>query len=180
VGIVGEIVVQFWERANWCSRLKADGQEICDNVLGPAGDPNRLVAQLEEAIGRPRVMRGEQGGLEGSASRACAPVLGATGEVPPLAVELSPSQSPELAEARVDAEAINGDQWGPRLALTVTLSHFPKLEVELDLLGSSYNANRSSDEIETLWAWTYWASESLSLCVPPLVTRSPPDSVREK
>jgi hypothetical protein len=53
-------------------------------------------------------MRGEQGGLDGWASRACALVLGAASEVPPLAVALSPSLSPELTKTRVDAAAING------------------------------------------------------------------------
>jgi hypothetical protein len=59
-----------------------------------------------------RVTRGEQGGHEGSASRACAPLLGAAGEVPPLAVVLSPSLSLELTETQVDVAAINGVQWG--------------------------------------------------------------------
>jgi hypothetical protein len=52
-------------------------------------------------------MRGEQGDLEGSASWACAPVLGAASEVPPLAVALSPSLSLELIETQVDVAAVN-------------------------------------------------------------------------
>jgi hypothetical protein len=51
-GIVGEIVVQFQERADQCSCLEAIGQEICDNVLGPTGDLNYLVACLEEVTER--------------------------------------------------------------------------------------------------------------------------------
>jgi hypothetical protein len=125
------------------------GQGICDLVLGLAGDQTCLVACLDEATGRLRATRGEQGGLEGLASRACVPVLGEAGEVPPVAVAMS--LSPKLTETQVDAMAVNGVLWGARLVLTAVLSHFPKLEVELDLPGSSYNADLSSDEMETLW-----------------------------
>jgi hypothetical protein len=111
-GVVGDIVVWSRERVDWYSRLEAAGQEICDLVLGLAGDQTRLVAHLEEAAGRLRVMQGDQGGLEGSAPRACASALGAAGEVPPLAVALSPSMSLELTESRVDVTAVNGVQWG--------------------------------------------------------------------
>jgi hypothetical protein len=111
-GVVGDIVVWSRERVDWYSRLEAAGQEICDLVLGLAGDQTRLIAHLEEATGRLRVMRGDQGGLEGSAPWACAPALGAAGEVPPLAVALSPSMSLELTESRVDVTAVNGVQWG--------------------------------------------------------------------
>jgi hypothetical protein len=60
-----------------------------------------------------------------------------------------------------------GFSGGGGLALAAVLSHFPELEVELDLLGSSYNANLSCDEMETLWTQTHGASESLSSRVPP-------------
>jgi hypothetical protein len=40
---------------------------------------------------------------------------------------------------------------GVWLALTAILSHFSKLEVELDLLGSCYNIDLSCDNMETLW-----------------------------
>jgi hypothetical protein len=58
------------------------------------------------------------------ASRACALTLGATDEVPPLVVALSPSLSPKLTETHVDTAVINGVQWRSRLALAVALSHF--------------------------------------------------------
>jgi hypothetical protein len=31
------------------------------------------------------------------------------------------------------------------------LSHFPELELELELLGSGYNADLTKDEMEALW-----------------------------
>jgi hypothetical protein len=63
--------------------------------------------------------------------------------------------------------------------MTAVLLHIPELEVELDLLGSSYNANLSCDEMETLWTWTHRASESLSSWVPPSAAHSPPDDAGE-
>jgi hypothetical protein len=72
--------------------------------------------------------------------------------VPPLAVALSPSSSPELTESQVNATAINRVLWGARLALIATLSYFLELEAELDLLGSGYITKLTSDEMEALWA----------------------------
>jgi hypothetical protein len=47
-----------------------------------------------------------------------------------------------------------GFSGGGGLVLTAVLSHFPELEVELDLLGSGYNADMLCDEMETLWTQT--------------------------
>jgi hypothetical protein len=41
---------------------------------------------------------------------------------------------------------------GGQLALTVVLLYFPELASELELLGSGYNTDLMSDEMETLWA----------------------------
>jgi hypothetical protein len=46
--------------------------------------------------------------------------------------------------------------------LTAVLSHFPEMDVKLDLLGSGYNTNLSCDEMENLWTQTNRASYSLS------------------
>jgi hypothetical protein len=125
--------------------LEVTSSEICDLVLGSAGDQTRLVARLVDSVGRLWARQDEQGALKGLTSQACGPVLGVADEVPPLAVALFPSLSPKLTEAQVDAAAINGFQLGSQLALTAALSHFPELQVELDLLGTSYNADLMSD-----------------------------------
>jgi hypothetical protein len=54
--VAGDIVVQFWERADWCSCLEAASLEVYVLVLGPASDQICLVACLEEATGQLRVM----------------------------------------------------------------------------------------------------------------------------
>jgi hypothetical protein len=64
--------------------------------------------------------------------------------------------------------------------LTIILSHFSKLELELELLGSEYNADLMRDEMDVFWTWSRQASESLSLRVPPSVARSHPDGAREE
>jgi hypothetical protein len=69
---------------------------------------------------------------------------------------------------------------GGRLVLTAVLSHFPELESKFELLGSGYNIDLTSDEMETLWTCTRQASESLSSRVPMLATRSPPDGAGEE
>jgi hypothetical protein len=66
------------------------------------------------------------------------------------------------------------------MPLTAILSHFLELELELDLLGSGYNANLTKDEMEVFWTQTRRASESLSSRVPPSVAHGPPDGVREE
>jgi hypothetical protein len=64
--------------------------------------------------------------------------------------------------------------------LTAVLSHFPEMDVKLDLLGSGYNTNLSCDEMETLWTQTNRASYSLSSRVPPSAACSPPDDAGEE
>jgi hypothetical protein len=64
--------------------------------------------------------------------------------------------------------------------LTTVLSHFPELGLELELLGSRYNADLAKDEIEVFWTRTCQALESLSSRVPPSFACSPPDDAREE
>jgi hypothetical protein len=56
------------------------------------------------------------------------------------------SLTTDMIQGHVDAATANRVHCGARLALTVVLSHFPKLELEL--LGSGYNANLMKDDME--------------------------------
>jgi hypothetical protein len=58
--------------------------------------------------------------------------------------------------------------------------HFPELEVELDPLGSGYNADLASDEMIILWTRTHRASKSLSSRVPLSTACNPPDGAGEE
>jgi hypothetical protein len=60
------------------------------------------------------------------------------------------------------------------------LSHFPKLELKLELLGSGYNADLTKDEMEAFWTRTHRALESLSPRAPLSVARGPPNNVGEE
>jgi hypothetical protein len=48
VGVVGEMVTRFHERAEWCSHLKASGAGVCNLVLGLANGQVHLVNRLGE------------------------------------------------------------------------------------------------------------------------------------
>jgi hypothetical protein len=69
---------------------------------------------------------------------------------------------------------------GGRLALTAALSHFPELELELEFLGSGYNAYMMRDEMEVFWIRSHRASESRSSRVPPSIARNHLDNAGEE
>jgi hypothetical protein len=77
-----------------------------------------------------------------------------------------------VIEGHVDAAAANGVHWGSQFALTTILSHFYKLKLELELLGSVYNTDLMKDEMDVFRTRAHWASESLSSRVPPSVARN--------
>jgi hypothetical protein len=54
----------------------------------------------------------------------------------------------ELLEDCIDAAAANRVYWGTRSVLADTLSHFPQLGTELELLRSGHNADLTEDQVE--------------------------------
>jgi hypothetical protein len=76
-------------------RLEVTSSEICDLVLGSAGDQTRLVARLVDSVGRLWARQDEQGALKGLTSQACGPVLGVADEVPPPSSGVVPFLVPE-------------------------------------------------------------------------------------
>jgi hypothetical protein len=67
--VVGEMIVRFQERAEWCSRLETSGSRVCDLLLGPTDGRVHLVARLEEAAGQLQVMQDEHQALQNSATQ---------------------------------------------------------------------------------------------------------------
>jgi hypothetical protein len=59
VGVVGETVARFQERAEWCLRLDASDSSVDDLFLWPTDGRAHLVAHLEEAARQIRVMQDE-------------------------------------------------------------------------------------------------------------------------
>jgi hypothetical protein len=149
---------------------------VCDLVPGPVEDRVHLAARLEEAAGQLQVTQDEHQALQNLASQVRDLVLERSGEAISLAVVLFSTVNP--IEGCVDAAATNRVHLGAWLALTTVLSHFPELELELELLGFGYNADLMKDEMEVFFISTSRASKSLSSSVPPLVAHSPPDSAR--
>jgi hypothetical protein len=65
----------------------------------------------------------------------------------PSSLAASLSVAVELLEGWVDFMAANGVRWGTRSALVAALSHFSKLDTELELLESG----RNTDLTEIRW-----------------------------
>jgi hypothetical protein len=79
-------------------------------------------------------------------------MLERSSEAPSLAGAMS--STADLIEGCADAVATNGVHWGARLVLTAVLSHFPELDLKLELLGFGYNADLTKDEMEVFWTQT--------------------------
>jgi hypothetical protein len=69
----------------------------------------------------------------------------------PSSLVTSLSTAAELLNGRVDAAAANGVRWWTWSALFAALLHFPKLETELEMLGSVGNADLMEDQVDALW-----------------------------
>jgi hypothetical protein len=93
---------------------------------------------------------------------------------------VSVSSIMELIEDSVDAMVAARVHWGTRLALAVAMSHFPELEVELDLFGSGHKADPMEDQVEALWTQTHQALESLVALIPPSVGHGSLDDMGEE
>jgi hypothetical protein len=94
-------------------------------------------------------------------------------------VAASLSIAAELLEGRVDIAAANGVCWGTQSVLVATLSHFLELEAELELLGSTRNANLMEDQLDKLLTQVRPAWDLLVSHVIPSINRSPPDGAGE-
>jgi hypothetical protein len=129
---------------------------ICDLLLGPPPGRARLGDRLNEAVGQRRVELAtwreadvELEALWTSAARVRDLVLGSDDGPSSLAATMSMAAG--LLEARIDAVATNGIHWGSHSTLLVTVSHFPKLKAELEVLGSGRSADLIADEANALW-----------------------------
>jgi hypothetical protein len=92
---------------------------------------------------------------------------------------VSLSMVAELLEGRIDTATANPICWGTRSALVATLSHFPELKSELELLGFGQNADLTDDQADALWPLVSVASDSLTSLVPSSITHDPPNDAGE-
>jgi hypothetical protein len=56
----------------------------------------------------------------------------------------------ELIDVWIDAVAHNGVRWRSHSMLVATMSHFPELELDLELLRFRCNADLTEDEADAL------------------------------
>jgi hypothetical protein len=148
--VIGDLVAKFWRLDELCSWLERSGVRICDLLLGPPLSLAQWADHLDEATGWLRVELVAQREvdtkleeLQSSATRVWDFVLGNVDESSSLAASLSVVV--ELLEGCIDASTANGVHWGTRSALVVTLSHFPELEIKLEQLRSTCNADLTDD-----------------------------------
>jgi hypothetical protein len=69
----------------------------------------------------------------------------------PSSLAASMSTAAELLEGWIDAVGANGVRWGARSALVATVSHFPELKTELEVLRSERNVDLTEDDSDALW-----------------------------
>jgi hypothetical protein len=55
-----------------------------------------------------------------------------------------------LGNVSIDAVAANGVPWATRSMFVASLSHFPKLEAKLELLGSGSNTDLMEGQVDVL------------------------------
>jgi hypothetical protein len=85
----------------------------------------------------------------------------------------------ELLEGCINAMTANGVCWGTWSVLVAALSHFLKLETELELLGSGCGAGLMEDQVDALWIQARPSSDSLASHVLLLVAHGPLDGAGE-
>jgi hypothetical protein len=89
------------------------------------------------------------------------------------------STAVELLEGQIDTATANEVRWGSYSTLVATVSHFPELKSELELLRSRHNADLIEDKANALWTRVHVPSDSLASYIPSSVSHGPPDGTGE-
>jgi hypothetical protein len=180
VEVVDELVAKFQKPEERCSWLERPGARIYDLLLVPLSNQAWLADCLDEAVrylgAKLATRREADDELEALRSLvASVRDLMLDRANGPSSLVASLSAVAELLEDRVNAVAANGVRWG----LVATLSHFLKLEAELELLGSRCNMALTEDQVDALWILARLALNLLESHVLPSVARNPPDGAGE-
>jgi hypothetical protein len=85
----------------------------------------------------------------------------------------------ERLKSRIDIAVASRVRWGSRSALAIAVSHIPKLDINLEVLGSRRSARLTQDEVDALWSRVCIAVNSLASHVPSSIAHNPPDSAGE-
>jgi hypothetical protein len=176
--VTNELVSEFQRREELSSRLEGPSVRIRDLLLRSPASRAQWADRLTEATGlleaeltaRQQVDT-ELVALWTSAARVQDFVLGNVDR--PSSLVASISMVAELYESQIDTAATNGVHWGTRSILVATLSHFPELKTELELLRSGQNADLITNQADDLWPLVSAASDSLVLLAPSSVAHDP-------
>jgi hypothetical protein len=81
----------------------------------------------------------------------------------------------EQLEGRIDTTVDIGVHCGSRPMLVAAVSHFAKLDADLEVLGSGPNMRLTEDEVNALWSqfsspWTRWCCMLLFWLLVTLLT----------
>jgi hypothetical protein len=93
----------------------------------------------------------------------------------PSSLAVSLSTATKLFEGRINTVAANGVSCG-RSALLATMSQFPELEADLEVLVSGCSVGLTEDKADALWTRVRVASDSLASHVPSSVCSWPTQS----
>jgi hypothetical protein len=150
------VVIGHTKMVEQFTMLRAMVSFATESVLGRS--PTKafwLVDRLEEVIGQIRAEQvarraadAELEALWSSATRVQSLALERADGMSSLVTSLS--LVAELIEDRIDVTDANEVCWGTRLTLAATLSHFPKLGTELDLLVFERNVDLTEVQVDSL------------------------------
>jgi hypothetical protein len=179
---VGELVAKLHRVQRHRSKLERPAVKICDLLLGPPPRWAWLADNLEEVARCLRVeleaWRDAEAMLEALQSSMVwvrVFVLGDADGSSNKATSL-PAVA-ELLVGRIDTVAAKEVHWGSRSMLVAAISHFPELDVDLKVLGSSRSVGLTEDEVDALWSLVRTAVDLLTSHVPSSVAHNPHDGV---
>jgi hypothetical protein len=180
VEVMGKLATKFQGLEETCSRLEGPSEKICSLLLGPlsgqsyqADRLDEVAEWLEATLAERRQADAELEALRTSAAFVRDLILGDASGSSSLAMSLV--MVAEEVEKRVNVATTNGVWWGTQSTLVAALSHFPKLEPELELLGSEQDADLSDGQTDALWPLVSVASNSLASLVPSSLAHDPPN-----
>jgi hypothetical protein len=85
----------------------------------------------------------------------------------------------ELLEGWIDTATADRVYWGSHSALVVTISHFPELDADLEVIGSGRSVGLIGDEVDALRSQVRTAADSLESHITSSVACNPPDGAGE-
>jgi hypothetical protein len=182
--VVGELVAELQRVEGRRLKLEGPNAKICDLLLQPTPGRAWLGDCLEESIRCCRVevdarreVEANLEALQSSMTRVRGLVLGDTNGSSTQATSMFTVV--ELLEGRIDTVAANGVHWESCSTLVAAVSHFPKLDVNLEVLKYGHSVGLTEDDVDALWSQVRTAVNPLASHVPSSVAHNPPDGASE-